>query len=265
MNSYCTTAQYSVERVSRNFKMPSMHYHDAFELYYLEAGSREYFVEDKLFSVNAGEFVLIPPGKLHRTGGEHCVRTLVQFTGEFLEKTFTAQAAARLTECFCHVKIQPGIYQQRCQILLKQLAEAAGETEFALILGNLLQTLAKCGDSEIRYDQASAIVAYINQNYPTIENIDQIAGAFYISKYHLCRVFKKAMQLTVIEYLNHVRLKNAAQLLTDTDKEIAEIAQLCGYHAVSYFSNLFKKSVGFSPSEYRKQSQKQYIANNVSK
>jgi len=256
MNSYCTTAQYSVETVSRNFSMPSMHYHDAYELYYLEAGSREYFVEDKLFSVSAGEFVLIPPGKLHRTGGAHCVRTLVQFTRDFLEKIFTVRVAEQLTECFCHVKIQPGAYQQRCQQLLKQLAEAAGETEFALPLAMLLQTLSKCGDPEIQYDQASAIVAYINQNFATIENIDQIATVFYISKYHLCRVFKRAMQVTVIDYLNQVRLKNAAQLLTDTNKDIAEIAGQCGYHAVSYFSNLFKRSFGFSPSEYRKQAAK---------
>ena len=253
MNSYCTTAEYSIETVSRNFKMPSMHYHDAYELYYLEAGTRDYFVEDKLFSVSAGEFVLIPPGKLHRTGGAHCVRTLVQFTREFLEKTFTAQVAEQLTECFCHVKIQPGAHQQRCQVLLKQLEEATGELEFALALGCLLQTLAKCGDPEIQYDQTGAIVTYINQNYASIESIDQIASEFYISKYHLCRVFKRAMELTVIEYLNQVRIKNAAQLLTDTDKDIVEIAVQCGYHSVAYFSNLFKKTMGFAPTEYRKQ------------
>ena len=252
MNSYCTTAEYSIVTVSRNFKMPSMHYHDAYELYYLEAGSRDYFVEDKLFSVSAGEFVLIPPGKLHRTGGAHCVRTLVQFTPEFLERIFTAQTAQRLTACFCHVKIQPGTHQQRCQALLKQLEESVGEMDFALTLGCLLQTLDKCGDPEIQYDQTGAIVTYINKNYPSIENIDQIAAEFYISKYHLCRVFKRAMGLTVIAYLNQVRLKNAAQLLTDSCKDIAEIAELCGYHSVAYFSNLFKKSMGFAPTEYRK-------------
>ena len=256
MNSYCTTAQYSIETVSRNFKMPSMHYHDAYELYYLEAGSRDYFVEDKLFSVSAGEFVLIPPGKMHRTGGAHCVRTLVQFTRQFLEKTFTARPAEQLTKCFCHVKIQPGVHQQRCQMLLKQLAEAVGETEFALSLACLLNTLSKCGDPEIQYDQNSAIVAYINRNFASIENIDQIAAAFYISKYHLCRVFKRAMEMTVIEYLNQVRLKNAAQLLADTVKDIAEIAEQCGYHSTAYFSNLFKRSFGFSPTEYRKQTAK---------
>ena len=86
MNSYCTTAQYSIETVSRNFKMPSMHYHDAYELYYLEAGSRDYFVEDKLFSVSAGEFVLIPPGKMHPPAAHTAFVPLCSLPGNFWKR-----------------------------------------------------------------------------------------------------------------------------------------------------------------------------------
>ena len=230
-----------------------MHYHDAYELYYLEAGSRDYFVEDKLFSVSAGEFVLIPPGTLHRTGGAYCVRTLVHFTDDFLRKTYTAGAIETLLCCFAHVKIVPLPEQlDACKFFLKKLGQAESETEFALSLGQLLQTLEKCADQEIQYDQVGKIIAYINQNYATIRNIEQIAEQFYISKFHLCRVFKKAMQVTIIEYLNQVRLKNARQLLEASDREIGEISELCGYNSVAYFSNIFKKSFGYSPTEYRK-------------
>ena len=67
MQSFMATADHIIETTSGNHKMPSMHYHASYELYYLEMGSREYFVEDKLFSVAAGNFVLIAQGKLHRT------------------------------------------------------------------------------------------------------------------------------------------------------------------------------------------------------
>ena len=63
------TPDHFVSTVARQFSMPAMHYHNSYELYYLEAGSREYFVEDKFFSVSAGDFVLIAPNKFHRTGG----------------------------------------------------------------------------------------------------------------------------------------------------------------------------------------------------
>ena len=210
-------------------------------------------VKFTLFSVSAGEFVLIPPGTLHRTGGAYCVRTLVHFTDDFLRKTYTASAMDNLLRCFAHVKIVPLPDQlDACKFLLKKLSQAENETEFALSLGQLLQTLEKCGDQEIQYDQVGKMIAYINQNYAAIRNIEQIADQFYISKYHLCRVFKKAMQVTIIEYLNQVRLKNARRLLEASDKEIGAVSELCGYNSVAYFSNIFKRSFGYSPSEYRK-------------
>ena len=61
MDGFCVTPEYGIETISRNFKMQSMHYHDSYEIYFLEAGIRTYFVEDKFFSVSAGEVVLIPP------------------------------------------------------------------------------------------------------------------------------------------------------------------------------------------------------------
>lgn len=261
MDSFCPTPEYGIETVSRNFKMPSMHYHDAFELYYLEAGTRNYFVEDKLFTVSSGEFVLIPPGKLHRTGGEYCVRTLVHFTAGYLETVYQSQVIPGLLDCFSHVKIQPSQEQQTvCTMLLRQLSETTGKNEFGIILGLLLKILGRCADVEIRHGFVGNVVAYINENYAEIESINQIAERFYVSKYHLCRVFKNAMQLTIIEYLNQVKLKNARQLLELSDREVGEIALLCGFHSMPYFSNLFKKSTGESPSSYRKKVRNQYIA-----
>lgn len=254
MNGFSVTPEYGVETVSRNFKMPSMHYHDSYELYFLEVGTRDYFVEDKLFSVSPGEFVLIPPGKLHRTGGEYCVRTLVHFTKAFLLRMFAPEVAVSLLKCFDCVRISPSSGQRSAlKALLERLDAAASDREFALILGLLLEELGKCDKQDIQYGQLGAVVAFINENYAVIQNIDQIAEHFYISKYHLCRVFKSAMQVTLIDYLNQVKLKNARKLLEITESNIGQIAQQCGYNSVAYFSSIFKRSTGYSPSEYRKQ------------
>jgi len=247
------TRDHSIKTEASSYKMPSMHYHDSYELYYLEAGSREYFVEDKLFSVAAGEFVLIPPGKLHRTGGEYGLRTLVMFTRPFLEKAYTPETMERILTCFAHVKLVPREEQQTaCRYLLKRLAAAQDDTQFALVLGLLLEELTRCGSPEIRDDYVSGIVEFINHNYAEIDSISQIAEHFYISKYHLCRVFKSAMKLTVIEYLNQIRIRNACHLLESSLYDISHISQLCGFNSVAYFSNVFHKLKGCSPSQYRK-------------
>lgn len=244
-----------IDTASGNTRMPSMHFHASYELYYLEMGSREYFVEDKMFSVSAGDFVLISPGMLHRTGGEYGVRVLVGFKQRFLTRVYTQEAIDHLLKCFERLKVTPSHNQQSvCKSYLKRMAASTDETELALMLGLLLTELSKCKNEEIHDGYVSTIVAYINQNYATISNIGQIADHFFISKYHLCRIFKSTMKVTIIDYLNQIRIKNACQMLDFSGRDIGEISELCGYNSVAYFSNVFKKITGVAPSRYRRES-----------
>lgn len=250
MNYYAAAPDFFTS-VSSGNTHTSMHDHASYELYYLQAGRRDYFIEDKLFSVTAGDFVLIPPGKLHRTGGEYGKRILVGFTNAFLERFYTKDTCAHLVSCFDSWKRTPSAAQQkRCIEYLQELQDCTDEIRSGLLLGALLLELLSCKSEEIKEDFPSAIVAYLNKNYATINSIDEIAAAFFISKFHLCRVFKSAMKITVIDYLNQIRVKNACQMLTFSDKSISQIAESCGFHSASYFSFLFKKMTGKSPSDY---------------
>ena len=240
-------------RSEGSMAMPDMHQHDYYELYYLEAGSREYFVEDTIFSVEAGDFVLIAPGKLHRTGGEYGMRSLVCFSQSFLLRTFTREATAKLLYVFQKLKVTPSQDRRNMfSLLLNQVEQAKEELAFALALARLLQELGDCEQACVSRDPVSTMVAYINANFASITNIEQIARQFYISKFHLCRVFKAAMKMTVVEYLNRVRIQNACRYLRHSDKDMGEIALLCGFHDAAYFSNVFKRILGISPREYRR-------------
>ena len=189
----------------------------------------------------AGDFVLIPPGRLHRTGGEYGERTLVGFTHEFLTSVFSEDTVKELVRCFDHVKLTPNRKQQdMCKYLLKKLSASQDKTESALHLAMLLLELNKCNDPDIENDFVGKIVGYINRSYAEITSIGQIAEQFFISKYHLCRIFK-----------------NACQLLDFSDKDIGQISELCGFNSMAYFSNVFKKITGQSPSDYRRSSQKE--------
>ncbi len=255
MDSFSPTSDFLIKTNSGDFKMPSMHYHASYELYYLEAGSREYFVEDKVFSVAAGSFVLIKPGRLHRTGGAYGLRTLINFSETFLLRNYTQAATERLLRCFDHpLIIPPENVQEEFKRLLRWLAGTQEEQEFAVYLSVLLNELSKYTAEEESVDEyMSGIVEYINNNYSQLHTIEQIAEHFFISKYHLCRVFKKTMGMTLIDYLNQIRTKNACAYLKSSDKSILEISELCGFRSPTYFSNLFKKQVGMSPNKYRLQ------------
>lgn len=252
MKLFSKTPEYLIKKSSHGDTMPSMHYHSTYEIYYLDAGGREYFVEDKFFLVKAGDFVLIPKQMMHRTGGAYGVRILISFSEEFLKKTFTEKAIKSMLECFKNTLITP---EEEKSVLFKQLltklSDSSNSTEFAINLGVLLNELSKCEDKTNYESQISTIVSYINSNYADIRNIEQISDEFYISKYYLCHLFKKSIGITVIEYLNRIKIKNACNMMQSTDMSLTEISQVCGFNSSSYFSKVFKEIMGKSPLEYK--------------
>lgn len=234
-------------------QMPSMHYHTSYELYYLDSGTREYFVEDNFFSVNAGSFVLIPPSIFHKTGGNYARRILIGFTHDFLTRTYTDDAIDDMLKCFSKTLITPPEkVLNRCKSLLNALNDCKNERDFAIYLGNLLCELSKCPETAIYNQQISNLLEYINAHFAEINSLEQIADHFFISKYHLCRIFKNTMGITIIDYLNNIKIKTACEYLTTSEIKIQDISQLCGFSSPTYFNNVFKKHTLLSPNEYRK-------------
>ena len=96
------------------------------------------------------------------------------------------------------------------------------------------------------------IVRYINENYSEIDDIEQIAERFFISKYHLCRTFNKNLGLPLVSYLNTIKIRAAAELMRNEKLNLTEIATRSGFNSSSYFCKVFKAEKGVSPTVYRK-------------
>ena len=94
-------------------------------------------------------------------------------------------------------------------------------------------------------------VDYLNQNYLnecTIFKLCEISG---YSRSQFSLLFKKYMKKTPMEYQRSLRLNSSRELLCSTNLTISEIAFCCGYDDALYFSRIFKKQYGMSPSQYR--------------
>lgn len=252
MIKYTRTREFFAETKSGVPAMPFTHYHSSYELYYLEAGKRDYLVEDKYFTISAGDFVLIKPNVLHRTNGGYSLRTWVGFSQEFLQKTYTPAAIKHMLKCYDNVLISPPEeMQEELKSLVKSLTKCTNPIDFASELGVLLRKLSKCTPDNHYDKRMSTIIKYINQNFSNIHSIEQIADRLHISKYYLCRLFKDATGITLIDYLNTIKVKNACKFLETTNKDLLEISQICGFNSSAYFSNVFKKIMKQSPSKYR--------------
>lgn len=82
-------------------------------------------------------------------------------------------------------------------------------------------------------------------------SVKEAARLSGMSEPHFMKVFKQVAGMTLVAYLHHIRLSNAARLLKETPRSIAEIADSVGFADQSYFDKRFKKSFGVSPTEFR--------------
>lgn len=106
-------------------------------------------------------------------------------------------------------------------------------------------------ERSIRTNMSDSI-QYINEHFQdTSISVEQVAGLFHISTSYYSRMFNEICNLTFPEYVTELRLNYSVQLLENSNCSIKEIAGRSGFSNVSYFSSLFKKKYGVSPSSYR--------------
>lgn len=109
--------------------------------------------------------------------------------------------------------------------------------------------------SKSRNSRLSPALDYIQKEY-TKDNIpiSLLAELCGMSEVTFRSIFTNSMGITPVKYINNLKLEHAKELLTSSDRSVTEIAELSGFHDECYFSREFKKRVGTSPSEFKKQS-----------
>lgn len=102
-------------------------------------------------------------------------------------------------------------------------------------------------------DTVVQTVAYIDENYFRDITLGELAENAKVSLQHLCRLFKKRMNMRPVEYLNRKRISVAKAMLLEGEKSIAEISREVGFSSSTYFGMVFKKQEGVAPSRFREQ------------
>lgn len=96
-------------------------------------------------------------------------------------------------------------------------------------------------------------VTYLESHYTDKFSLDEIAGALFVNKNYLARVFKETTGSTLLQYHNRLRCQRAQELLMDPGYSMSVIAFKSGFASASHFSRIFRNVTGLTPSEYRKQ------------
>lgn len=268
------SAPFYISRESKSSSsIPSVHYHDAYEILYLISGEIYYFIENQSYQVVSGSLLLIRMNDSHKLinpNGATFERVTLLFHEEYLcdllagESSFHPLTPFRSGSGMIRLRgPEQGFIEEIFEKMITEQANGLPESNLYLkiILTELLifiQRKINSGrqhhhlSSNRAHQQISQVVHYINHHYDQRLTLEDISKRFYLSTSHLSRTFKESTDFTFIEYVNNVRVKHACYFLKKSKLPVTEIAERVGFESLTHFGRTFKSIVGLSPLKFRK-------------
>lgn len=235
-----------------------------FQILYIASGKAHFYFEDKGIDtvVPAGHMVVYrpkEPQKYEYFGDEQTEVYWVHFTGKDVKHILRSSGISddmRVINTGTSLEYTR-LFKQ--MILELQRRQPDYQEMLALLLRQLLITIHRqlASDRRIRNvyldTEMEAAIQYFNDNYNTEINIEAYAASRGMSVSWFIRSFRQYAGTTPMQYIVSIRIANAQILLETTNYNVTEIGRIVGYDNPLYFSRIFKKQKGASPSEYRTQ------------
>jgi len=237
------------------------HTHPYYHMFCTCSGELSMTADGQSYRLQAGTGILIP------TGVEHSYVNTGDHTAEYLEIKFTLPSApldAQLSRLDNFVFSDPAaiLLAERIVQEYSDMGSLADEAAagYLLALLHLLTREQRCQKHQrFRYIDAAEysplsqqIIRYLENHYAENVTLDELAAILDRSKSHLCITFKKDTRSTIVDCLNLIRIRRAAELITYSDYSLAQVSTMCGFSSVSHFNRVFLKYAGITPGQCRR-------------
>lgn len=237
------------------------HQHPYYHMIFVLTGKLNFTIDEKTFTVDSENCVLIP------RKNNHTYINNDETTVEYLEIKFSLtkdsldSQLCRRGVCVSDNKIIGMLFRQ----ILNEYATFDNRSEQATA-SYLLALLNLFGESErhnreqqFRYIDASdysklsqQIIKYLEEHYHEDLSLDSLAAALNRNKSYLCDSFRKDTHSTILDSLNFIRIRKAAELVVYSEYNLTRVSELCGFASVSHFNRVFLKYVGITPGQCRR-------------
>lgn len=242
------------------------HYHEFCKLLILHSGSGSYVVESQRYQLQPGDLVLIDCNQVHKPDIDpDCIyeRTILYIDPGFLKKE--SNGVCDLYSVFSNdlghiLRLGQPQYQKICSLTSNLSAELSQnfpgrEIIAKALLLELLVTIYRYQQQDAfrpspiqpKNDRILNVLRYLDDRICEDVNIEKLAERFFISKYHLMRLFHKETGITIHAYLTQRRLLLAREML----KKGASATDACyhsGFHSYSAFTRAYSKHFGTTPT-----------------
>lgn len=263
--------QYHIHKPTRAFHVP-VHWHEEMEIIYIKDGNLRISVEGEIFEGVPGEIYLVNPGELHYMETDRVPVNyytilfpleLVSFqAGDAIEYDFMRPFREKrkllthnINEMFSVEKIEILLEEA---ILLNDKQEGMYQLRTKAKLVELLAELEEAGcfyEPMVRKESKLQrnMISYIQEHYTEKLTLEMLAEEFHLSEKYISRYFKEQFSISFMQYVSHLRMEKAKELLRSTEFSITEVAFSSGYPSVNFFIRSFKEENQITPLQYRKQ------------
>lgn len=251
----------SYERIKEN-NMSYCHRHSSYELYLLLEGERYLFAENTFYSAKAGDLFLIPPDVDHRTidaGGGAYARITVNIPHELMPCEVKINAPVLFTRPIGSSAEKLKEYGEELVRRMSDGGAGQGAGLLSVTAGMIHLLLTEAPSTAEKADSPAVgrmteLLGYIDTHYTEPLSLVSLASRFYLSEFHLCRLFRQYTGRSIMSYVSALRIRRAKELLVSTDETVKSIATLCGFGSVAAFGRSFVSQVGMSACKYRRSS-----------
>ncbi|TXK74379.1 AraC family transcriptional regulator [Paenibacillus sp. N3.4] len=261
----------------------TFHAHQGIEILFVHEGKGTLIIGQKSYELRAGMICVFQPFLLHHIQVEMnpstpFVRSIVHFEPSLYETYFEKWPS--LLAFFKHIHTSklpsPCIYDlgesQQLLSLFQSLEERLPSLskndyfeEFSLFLIAFFRAFKPLWErNEVQLStgttrkphQAERILGWLEEHYTEPLRLEHMGSELHLSPYHLSHLFKECTGSSISDYVTARRMQQAVMLLSSTDQSTAQIGENIGITNCSYFCKMFKKQMGITPHQYRKQWQK---------
>ncbi len=236
-----------------------LHGHEFYEVEYVVSGQGENIINGQAYALTAGSLYFLRPGDLHEIKVQ---QPMVLFNLSFMPQAIDDKLFAKLIGLGSVSGVispnERGYFEQTFAALCREneREERCKKQYCNGLLTVLLCHVLRLKGQTVAQTPTAAImraVGYVNDNATQNPTLAQVSAVACLQVNYFCKAFKKATGKTYVDYLNGIKIEQAARLLTLTDAPITEICFASGFLSVAQFSREFKRRIGLSPTAYKKE------------